>query len=298
MPRPAAPHLAPGREVARGRAPILVRGLAGLVFAGLFAGLLLGAAELPRVGDPASPASTHVSPRFIEDAAAETGAANMVTAVLADYRGYDTLGETAVIFAAGIGCLVILAAGAGVPRSELPAPGMSHGLGSGILDTAARALVPVILLFAVYVLAHGHTSPGGGFQGGVLFGCGLVTMRLVWGPPRAPGRGSPPVPAFGPSLNASLIMACSGVLLYLGIGLASMAFGGAFLDYGALPLGKDAATVRELATLGVETAVFLAVAGTVAVLFDTISVGVREDGAPLDLAAAPSGEPRSPGSGG
>ena len=93
-------------------------------------------------------------------------------------------------------------------------------------------------------------------------------------------------------------MACSGVLLYLGIGLASMAFGGAFLDYGALPLGKDPATVRELATLGVEAAVFLAVAGTVAVLFDTISVGVREDGAPLDLVAAPSGEPRSPGSGG
>ena len=57
-----------------------------------------------------------------------------------------------------------------------------------------------------------------------------------------------------------------------------MAFGGSFLDYGTLPLGGDPAHVRELATLGVEAAVFLTVAGTVAILFDTISIGMREDG--------------------
>ena len=266
--------------------------LAALVFAALFAGLLLGAGGLPPVGDPSSPASTHVSPRFIEDAAAETGAANMVTAVLADYRGYDTLGETAVIFAAGLGCFIVLAASAGAGRSELPGPGMSHRFGSGILDTAARALVPWVLVFAVYVLAHGHTSPGGGFQGGVLFGCGLVTMRLVWGPPR-PARGEEPeVPNFGPRLRTSLIIACAGMLLYLGIGFAAMSFGGAFLDYGVLPLGAEAARVRELATLGIETAVFLAVAGTVSVLFDTISVGMRESGAPLESGGGPAVNPK------
>ena len=58
-------------------------------------------------------------------------------------------------------------------------------------------------------------------------------------------------------------------------------FGGAFLDYGVLPLGGDPAHVRALATLGVETAVFLTVAGTVGILFDTISTGMHEDGIPL-----------------
>lgn len=74
------------------------------------AGLLLmyGAAELPAFGDPNSPASRHVSPRYIEKVMEETEVPNMVTAVLADYRGYDTFGETTVVFAAGISCLLIL----------------------------------------------------------------------------------------------------------------------------------------------------------------------------------------------
>ncbi|MXW71427.1 MAG: hypothetical protein F4Z74_08270 [Acidobacteria bacterium] len=253
--------------------------LGAAAFPALFLGLVLGMAELPEFGDPGSPASTHVSPRFIEDAAAETGAANMVTAVLADYRGYDTLGETAVIFAAGLGCLVILAAAGGRPNP--PAPGMSHPFGSVILDTATRILVPVVLLFAVYVLIHGHISPGGGFQGGVLFGSGLIMMRLVWGPAHEGGTHRPDVTAFGPSLRGSLILACAGILGYAGIGLAAMAFGGEFLNYGTLPLGSDPAHVRELATLGIEAAVFLTVAGTVGVLFDTISIGMRESGVPL-----------------
>jgi multicomponent Na+:H+ antiporter subunit B len=75
----------------------------------LTAGVLLYAAsDLPRVGDPTSPAATHVSPRYIEHSHEETGAPNFVTAVLADYRGYDTLGETTVIFTAGLACLLIL----------------------------------------------------------------------------------------------------------------------------------------------------------------------------------------------
>ena len=76
---------------------------------GLF--LLYGAMDMPIWGDPESPASLNVSPRYIERAFEETAVPNMVTAVLADYRGYDTLGETTVIFAAGICCLLILGSG-------------------------------------------------------------------------------------------------------------------------------------------------------------------------------------------
>jgi multicomponent Na+:H+ antiporter subunit B len=77
--------------------------------------LFTASAALPPFGDPQSPPSTHVSPRYIERSLEETGAANMVTAVLADYRGYDTLGETTVIFTAGLACLLIIGAGAGWP---------------------------------------------------------------------------------------------------------------------------------------------------------------------------------------
>lgn len=70
--------------------------------------LIYGTVDMPDWGDPASPASLHVSPRYIEKTVEETAVPNMVTSVLADYRGYDTLGETTVIFTAGIACLLLL----------------------------------------------------------------------------------------------------------------------------------------------------------------------------------------------
>ena len=70
--------------------------------------LIYGAEDFPPFGDPHSPASRHVSPRYIEKTMEETHTPDMVTSVLADYRGYDTLGETTVIFTAGIACLLLL----------------------------------------------------------------------------------------------------------------------------------------------------------------------------------------------
>jgi multicomponent Na+:H+ antiporter subunit B len=70
--------------------------------------LLYGVVHLPPFGDPSSPIHTHVAPRYLNDVLRETGVPNAVTAVLASYRGYDTLGETTVIFTAGIGVLVLL----------------------------------------------------------------------------------------------------------------------------------------------------------------------------------------------
>ena len=81
-----------------------------LVFLTVITGALLiyGTMDMPLWGDPDSPASHHVSPRYIEKGFEETEVPNLVTAVLADYRGYDTLGETVVIFTAGIACFFIL----------------------------------------------------------------------------------------------------------------------------------------------------------------------------------------------
>ena len=75
----------------------------------LFLALMLYAATgLPGRGDPEAPANTHVSPFYIENAVEDTKTPNVVTAVLADYRGYDTLGETIVIFTAGLACILIM----------------------------------------------------------------------------------------------------------------------------------------------------------------------------------------------
>lgn len=70
--------------------------------------LIYSTVDMPDWGDPNSPASLHVSPRYIEKTIEEAATPNAVTAVLADYRGYDTLGETVVIFTAGIVCLMLL----------------------------------------------------------------------------------------------------------------------------------------------------------------------------------------------
>ncbi len=70
--------------------------------------LIYGTIDMPNWGDPQSPANRHVSPRYIEKTLEETAVPNMVTSVLADYRGYDTLGETTVIFTAGISCILLI----------------------------------------------------------------------------------------------------------------------------------------------------------------------------------------------
>ena len=70
--------------------------------------LIYGTMDMPGWGNPDSPASRHVSPRYITKTMEETATPNMVTSVLADYRAYDTLGETVVIFTAGMACILLL----------------------------------------------------------------------------------------------------------------------------------------------------------------------------------------------
>ncbi len=89
----------PGGE--RALLPMLVAVATGLVLA-------YGMSDLPRFADPDAPAHGHVVPRYLNDSAEEIGIPNVVTSVLASYRGYDTLGEVTVIFTAGVGVLVLI----------------------------------------------------------------------------------------------------------------------------------------------------------------------------------------------
>jgi multicomponent Na+:H+ antiporter subunit B len=73
--------------------------------------LIYGTLDMPKWGDPHSPASTHVSPYYLRHSLHDAATPNVVTSVLADYRGYDTFGETVVIFTAGMACILLLKAG-------------------------------------------------------------------------------------------------------------------------------------------------------------------------------------------
>jgi len=73
------------------------------------AALVYGTLDMPDFGDPKAPVHQHVAPRYIQQSPAEIGVPNMVTSVLASYRGYDTLGEVTVIFTAGVGVLALIA---------------------------------------------------------------------------------------------------------------------------------------------------------------------------------------------
>jgi multicomponent Na+:H+ antiporter subunit B len=91
------------------RLPVPWAAIVGLPLLGLL--LLYGAGDLPAFGDPGSPASTYISPVYLESSVAQTRTPNVVTAVLMDYRSFDTFIETIVIFTAGIACALILRKG-------------------------------------------------------------------------------------------------------------------------------------------------------------------------------------------
>jgi multicomponent Na+:H+ antiporter subunit B len=90
------------------RAPSKRQWLPLLVVVATGAALIYGTLDLPLIGDPNAPANLHVAPRYIEQSGQEVGVPNIVTSVLASYRGYDTLGEVTVIFTAGVGVMVLL----------------------------------------------------------------------------------------------------------------------------------------------------------------------------------------------
>ena len=138
---------------------------------------------------------------------------------------------------------------------------MRSSFGSPALDAAARLMAPVMWLFAAYVLIHGHDSPGGGFQAGVILAASVILLRLVRGPLVDSGMRS----------RDALTLACLGPLLYGGIGVVSLLSGGAFLDYGASPLPMESPEVRVIGTLGIEIGVTIGVTGVLVLIFDVLA---------------------------
>ena len=119
--------------------PIKFRPLPLIVVLVTGAVLIYGTFDMPVLGDPAAPVHQHVAPRYIEASGREIGIPNIVTSVLASYRGYDTLGEVTVIFTAGIGVLMLIG-GRRPRRAENDADGSNDK--EGAKDAKPRAKAP------------------------------------------------------------------------------------------------------------------------------------------------------------
>jgi len=152
----------------------------GLVL--LTGGLLIyGTMDMPSFGDPDTPVQQHVAPRYLNESATEIGIPNVVTSVLASYRAFDTLGEVVVIFTAGVGVLALLM------RTELPRAGARTAVASAsasmhehmVLRVVAKMLIPLILLFGLYVQFHGEYGPRRRISGRSDLRLGILPVRHV-----------------------------------------------------------------------------------------------------------------------
>ncbi|MEU8802916.1 DUF4040 domain-containing protein [Spirillospora sp. NPDC048819] len=237
----------------------------GAVAVLLGATLLYAAQDLPTFADPDTPVQTHpVGHTYLHGSQEDIGIPNTVAAVLASYRGYDTLGELVVIFTAGITVpLLLMRTRRRGEHDEARAVVMSE---YRVLRVASKILMPFIFIFACYVLFHGDYGPGGGFQGGVIFASGFVLYGLVFGI-RNVERVLPwPV---------MLGLVPVGVLLYAGLGIANILLGGSFLDYGTLTPDHPAEG-QHLGILIIETGVGITVAAVlIAVFYSFTARGAR-----------------------
>ena len=145
--------------------------------------LLITVSNLPRYGSPGAPVNNEVSERYIESGLEETGAVNLVSGMILDYRAFDTLGESHVLFTA-MCAVVILLSGKADKRQKLELEREEHLYDTTvdpIVRTIAYFLVPCLFLFGVYVLLNGHLSPGGGFSGGAILGAALILHSMAFG---------------------------------------------------------------------------------------------------------------------
>ena len=261
--------------------------------------LIHATSEFPEWGKINSPASLHVSPYYIKYSVEQTDVPNIVTSVLADYRGFDTMFETTVIFCAGLACFLLLRIFN--DKEEEPESIFYRHIPSGIviefknqevdirdedfelidskfvpydliIKTVCRILIPFIQIFALYVVAHGDFSPGGGFQGGVILGASIILLAISFNLKIAVEKISE---------KTLGILSAIGVFIYAGIGCLCLILKGHFLDYGKLAkiLPIDPVRARAIGMLGVEIGVAITVMAVMIIIYINIaSQGKHQEG--------------------
>jgi multicomponent Na+:H+ antiporter subunit B len=155
----------------------------------------------------------------------ELGVPNVITGILLTYRAFDTLGEVAVLFMVA-GAIGLLLGGGGKERGRAPIEqSVKATLPTEIVQNGADILVPLIAIFAAYIVMHGHLGPGGGFQGGAVMASCVLLLLLSR-------------PDYRVKLaHLSVMESLAGLLIVL-VGIAGLILAGGFLDNRVLPLGE------------------------------------------------------------
>jgi multicomponent Na+:H+ antiporter subunit B len=194
---------------------------------------------------------SEIGRHFVEFGVAENRGANIVTSVVVNYRGLDTLGEVSVLFLSVAGAGFVLRRRNGLIL-QTPEPA------SELVATGARLLFAPIVLFGAYIFAHGHLTPGGGFQGGAIVASAVLLLLLAHRDRDMAHN------ALG------WIESLSG-FLYVLVGLVGLAVAGSFLsNKDVIPLG----TWNELFSAGLIPVIYvlvgLKVGSELAALLDTM----------------------------
>lgn len=228
------------------------RSLVALTIAAAAVPMLIGVAGLPRPGAGDAPVHTHVAARYVAAGAQEAGAENRVTAVLLNYRAFDTFGEVLVIFAALAAVMAVLTpALPGGPQGA----GMRASQASPVVAFVIRLTAPFIAIFGAFVILKGHVSPGGGFQGGVILGALLMLLSVVMGR----GASAPLIP-----VPLARWLQASAPLAFAVVACLGLALTGALLGFPAEP---GLAQVRELMMVVLEIGIGVGGAAIILGLF-------------------------------
>lgn len=147
--------------------------------------LLTAVSYLPPVGAADNPSSNEVASKYIEDGLQDTGAVNIVTGMILDYRAFDTFGESNVLFIATCTVLILLRSDEkkNKQQAEMEQQREQHyePKDDCILQKVTFYLFPIIVIYGIYVILNGHLSPGGGFSGGAIIGAGLILYANAFG---------------------------------------------------------------------------------------------------------------------
>ncbi len=144
--------------------------------------LCITVSYLPPTGSATNPSNNEVSSRYVEQVIEETGALNAVSGMIIQYRGFDTFGETHVLFVATVCVMILLMGNAKTKQKEEDDEDDAYEPQSDmILQMIVYMIAPITCMFGLYVILNGHLSPGGGFSGGAIIGAGIILFACAFG---------------------------------------------------------------------------------------------------------------------
>lgn len=141
----------------------------------VFLGLIVAVVLVFLIAFPFGQNKMGVGQYYLDNTVRETGAENVVTAVTLQYRGFDTMGEVTVLFAAATGVSLLLY----LTDDEKKRRKSSQVRPNFVVRVGSRIIFPFVVLFGLYIILHGHLTPGGGFQGGAIIASGVLMLYLA-----------------------------------------------------------------------------------------------------------------------